>query len=131
MDRFLPPTVIRVVVDHQGKPFTAPIPTAILAAGDPRKLVIQETFRRELFPKMMSAAQAIAGTASSTHIEAARELARATIETEITRLEDLATRNPQVSPSEIQALKQTRNETLAALVSPRVRLDALRLIWRV
>jgi ATP-dependent helicase HepA len=131
MDRFLPPTVIRVVVDHQGNPFTPPIPTVILAAGDPRKLVMQETFRRELFPKMMSAAQAIVGTASSNHIEAARDLARATIETEITRLEDLATRNPQVSPGEIQSLKQTRDETLATLVSPRVRLDALRLIWRV
>jgi hypothetical protein len=58
-------------------------------------------------------------------------LARSTQKAEITRLEDLATRNPQVSPSEIQALKQTRDETLAALVSPRVRLDALRLIWRV
>ena len=92
---------------------------------------MQETFRRELFPKMMSAAQALAGTASRTRIDAAKDLARSTRETEIARLEDLATRNPQVSPGEIQSLKQTRDETLATLVSPRVRLDALRLIWRV
>jgi ATP-dependent helicase HepA len=131
MDRFLPPTVIRVVVDHQGNPFAPAIPSAILAVGDPRKLVMQETFRRELFPKMMSAAQALAGTISRTRIDAAKDLARSTLETEIARLEDLATRNPQVSPGEIQSLKQTRDETLAALVSPRVRLDALRLIWRV
>jgi ATP-dependent helicase HepA len=130
LDRFLPPTVIRVVVDHQGNPFRSALPSAVLIPGDPRRLVGQETFRRDLFPKMLAAAESLAVCASETPGGMARELAAAALDAEVVRLEDLATRNAQVSDHELDSLRSTRDESLAALAVPRLRLDALRLIWR-
>jgi ATP-dependent helicase HepA len=130
LDRFLPPTVIRVVVDHQGNVFSGNLPSAVLTPGDSRRLVGQETFRRDLFPKMLAAAQSLANAASDAPAKSAGQLAAATLNAELARLEDLATRNRQVSPTELAALRATRDETLGALVSPRLRLDAIRLVWR-
>jgi ATP-dependent helicase HepA len=129
VDRFLPPTVIRVMVDHQGQAVSASPPTAILLPGDSRRLVTQETFRRDLFPKMLEAARVLATAAGREPAESARRAAADTLGAELARLEDLATRNPQVPASEIAGLRRLRDETLDALDSPRVRLDALRLIW--
>ena len=39
LDRFLPPTVIRVVVDHQGNAFDSALPVRRVAPGDSRRLV--------------------------------------------------------------------------------------------
>ncbi len=130
LDRFLPPTVIRMIVDHQGRPVVNHPPSAVLQAGDPRRLVSQETFRRDLFPKMLEAARSLATAASANTMESAGHQAAETLGNELARLEDLATRNSQVSPSELTALRFLRDETLAALAAPRIRLDAVRLIWR-
>jgi ATP-dependent helicase HepA len=131
LDRFLPPTVIRVVVDHQGNAFNGNLPGALLVPGDSRRLVGQETFRRGLFPKMLAAARALASDASLDPVETGCSLAEQTLDAEIARLEDLATRNSRVSSVELAALRATRDETLSALANPRLRLDALRLIWRI
>jgi len=48
----------------------------------------------------------------------------------LARLQDLALRNPQVTDVEMQALILEREQILAALKQPRLRLDALRLIWQ-
>jgi hypothetical protein len=79
----------------------------------------------------MSAAQALAQEAARAPSAAARESAVSALDVGIARLTDLASRNAQVSAAEITSLCATRDETLAALASPRVRLDALRLIWRI
>lgn len=130
LDRFLPPTVIRVIVDHRGNPFSAPLPAAILTPGDSRRLVGQETFRRDLLPTMLAAARSLATAAMENPAKAARQLGTDTLHSELTRLEDLATRNTRVSAAELAALRSTLDETLGALSNPRLRLDALRLIWR-
>ncbi len=129
LDRFLPPTLLRVIVDHAGTAQTKAPPASLLQPGDPRRLVSQEAFRRELFPKMMEAARGVAERASAKPVAAAKELARESISSEIARLEDLATRNPQVSRKEITALKATLTETTENLGQARVRLDALRLVF--
>lgn len=130
LDRFLPPTVIRVAVDHRGEKMKNPPPSALLTPGDPGRIIRQETFRRDLFPRMLAASQALAATAAKAFIEEARQLATETLAAEISRLIDLAARNPQVSPNEISALLNLRTETLTAFSTPRLRLDALRLVWR-
>jgi len=130
IDRFLPPTMIRVAVDHRGEEMKTPPPSALLTPGDPGRIIRQETFRTDLFPKMIAAAQALAASASEAPIAAARQLASETLTSEIDRLTDLATRNPKVSPNEIAALTHLREETLTALGSSRLRLDSIRLVWR-
>ncbi len=128
LDRFLPPTLLRVIVDHNGTAQTKAPPAALLQPGDPRRIVSQEAFRRDLFPKMLEAAKAVATRASAKPAAAAKALAQETITAQIARLEDLATRNPLVSGKEVDALKGTLKETVEALGQARVRLDALRLI---
>ena len=129
LDRFLPPTVIRVCVDHQGRPADPP-PSAVLQPGDPRRLVGQETFRRDLFPLMSDAACDFSIQTSRGLIESAGARAEEILNRDIRRLEDLAVRNPCVSTAEIHSLRLRRDEALAAIASSRVRLDALRLVWR-
>ena len=128
LDRFLPPTLLRVIVDHNGTAQTKAPPAALLQPGDPRRIVAQEAFRRDLFPKMLEAAKAVATRASAKPTAAAQELAETTIKAQISRLEDLATRNPLVSDTEIKALQDTLKETKQSLSEARVRLDSLRLI---
>jgi ATP-dependent helicase HepA len=102
----------------------------VLVPGDCRRLVGQDAFRREIFPKMLAAARALAEATALPSADSARQHAATTLDAEISRLEDLATRNPRVSPDEIAALHAARAETLTALGAPRLRLDALRLVWR-
>ena len=128
LDRFLPPTLLRVIVDHNGTAQTKAPPATLLQPGDPRRIVSQESFRRDLFPKMLDAAKTVATRASAKPTAAAKELAKEFISAQIARLEDLATRNPHVSDDEIVKLKETLKETLETLGEARVRLDALRLI---
>ncbi|MBC8128276.1 MAG: DEAD/DEAH box helicase family protein [Gloeobacteraceae cyanobacterium ES-bin-144] len=129
LDQFLPPTAIRVVIDHQGNAFQSALPSAVFLPGDPRRLVAQETFRRDLFPRMLDGARALAGIAAHKPAETLRQLAEQELNAEIERLVDLASRNPQVSQVDIDSLRAFRQEVLAALAVPRLRLDALRLIW--
>ena len=130
LDRFLPPTAIRILVDHHGNMLDPAPPTAALVPGDSRRLVGQESFRLAIFPKMLAAARALATTAAIAPAEAARHLAAASLGADLERLTDLATRNPQVSANELAALRALCDESLTALATPRLRLDALRLIWR-
>lgn len=130
LDRFLPPTLLRVIVDHTGTAQTKAPPASLLQPGDARRIVSQESFKTTLFPKMLEAAKGIATRASAKPSEAARELAKETIGKQIARLKDLATRNPQVSPAEIKAMESTLLETETAITGARVRLDSLRLIFR-
>lgn len=128
LDRFLPPTLMRVIVDHTGKAQTKAPPAKLLQPGDARRVVAQEAFKTDLFPKMVNAAKAVANRASAKPTAAAQEVATETISKQIARLKDLASRNPAVSEKEIKSLEHTLTETTAALSNSRVRLDSLRLI---
>ena len=129
LDRFLPPTLLRVIVDHTGKAQTKAPPAQLLQPSDPRSIVAQESFKTQLFPSMLEAAKAVATRATAKPTDAAKVLAKETIEKQISRLEDLSTRNPHVSESEIAMLKATLKETIEALSHARIRLDSLRLIY--
>lgn len=129
IDSYMPPTLLRVIVDHMGKAQTKAPAAALLQPGDARPIVAQESFRTTLLPKMIQAARETALRASEESLATARELATKTITTRIERLEDLATRNPHISGTEIDALRNTLAETVAALEKPRLRLDAVRLIF--
>ena len=130
LDRFLPPTPIRIIVDHHGNELDSAPPSAALVPGDSRRLVNQPAFRREIFPKMLASARGLAAAAARPSADAAHKLADDTLNGEFDRLADLATRNPQVSAAELAALQACRDESLTAIATPRLRLDSLRLIWR-
>ncbi|MDP4721740.1 MAG: SNF2-related protein, partial [Akkermansiaceae bacterium] len=89
LDRFLPPTLMRVIVDHTGKAQTKAPPAKLLQPGDARRVVAQEAFKTDLFPKMVKAAKAVADRASAKPTAAAQALATDTISKQIARLKDL------------------------------------------
>ena len=68
-------------------------------------------------------------TAGRALIETAGTRAEETLNHELKRLEDLGSRNPQITPAEISSLRRLRDESLNAIDFPRLRLDALRLVW--
>ncbi len=129
IDRFLPPTLLRVIVDHTGKAQTKAPPASLLQPGNPRRIVGQEAFKTSLFPMMLDAAKAVATRASAKPTAAAQELAKETIGKQVARLKDLATRNPAISEAEIKTLEAGARETEEVLKQARVRLDSLRLIY--
>lgn len=129
VERFLPPTVIRVCVDHRGAPVDQTIPAAMLEPGDSRRLVTQKAFRSDLFPSMLGSLRELAESRARPLIESARERMAQSLGEQRIRLQDLATRNPQVDPREITALHELQAEMDQVLHESRLRIDSLRLIW--
>ncbi|MBB5353082.1 ATP-dependent helicase HepA [Haloferula luteola] len=129
LDRFLPPTAIRVMTDHTGKDLSDKAAPGPLAGGQARKLVTQPAFRDRVLPTLLDRARELATARREAPVAEARKAAEAEFTGEIARLRDLATRNPQVRPDEITTLEALRGETLEHLDQPRLRLDSLRVIW--
>ncbi|MEM9236300.1 MAG: helicase-related protein, partial [Verrucomicrobiota bacterium] len=130
IERFLPPTSIRVMLDHTGKDLSELPKPAPLQPGDSRRLVNQPAFRNDILPKLLKLAEELADKQAEPGRKAAKKNAKAGLTAEIERLKELAKRNPQVNESEITGLESTLEETLESLKSPRLRLDSLRVIWR-
>ena len=132
IDRFLAPTLISVTVDHReqarnGEELFRDVP---LRPADPHRLVSQESFRKNILPALMKKAREIADEQSVAPLEQAREKAVTSLDASLARLKDLANRNPQVSPDEIEALEERKKEVLFALEHSRLRLDCIRLVWQ-
>ena len=118
------------MVDHRGTNLSSSKVKMQLQKGDPRRLVTQPSFRSDILPKLLRDAKAFADEAAKPILANAKKAAKASFKAEVDRLTDLALRNPQVSPDEIRVLESTRDDSLAALKSSRLRLDSIRVIWR-
>ena len=79
---------------------------------------------------MLARAEEIASERARVQIDQAASAAEKSLTAEIERLRDLAQRNSHISPSEIESLVHHHDEITRLLRQSRVRLDALRLIWR-
>jgi ATP-dependent helicase HepA len=132
VDRFLPPTPLRVLVDHRGNDVGRTILsesfTHLLKHGDPYPLLDQSEFREELLPGLILKAGSIASGQVPGIVAQARKEMTAQLDHEITRLRDLEKVNRSVRAEEIDLLVQQRKELDQHLSSARLRLDAIRLI---
>lgn len=131
--RFMPALPLHVTVDHQGRDLTADatFSSAKLTVGSPERTVQNEPVRHKLLPSMLSKAQQFAEQQLQSLKRRGVTTMRKQLDDEISRLEDLQTRNPHVRPEEIAALKQQRDALAAAIESTTVRLDAVRLVLRL
>ena len=132
-DRFLPATPIRVVVDHATADHTEDetIASAVLEKGDIFKLLDRPVVKKKLIPAMLEKAQALAEARMKNVVAAASATMEEQLQDEIDRLEDLRAINDHVRPGEIAAVRQQKADLHAALTSSRLRLDSVRLIWRM
>ena len=127
IDRFLPPTPLRVLVDHKGNEASTP---PLLETGDGRSVLENPLLRREVLPALMERAEIIASRRAAEIAARARMEMSGELEYEIQRLQQLQKVNPNVRPEEIGLLVEQRHALDRSLQAARLRLDAIRLIER-
>ena len=132
IDRFLPHTPLRIVVDHTGEEVTDSYSVAMLnksvVLGRIDSLLDNDAFVETMLPDMISSATEIAEKMGEQEIEKGLERMKRTLDHEINRLTALQKKNKDIRPDEIQAAIEERNTLSALIQKARVRLDAVQLI---
>ena len=130
--RYLPPTTIRLVVDHYGKNITRTLTHTMINqslipvdAETPNTVIRSKT--REI-KSMVEESEQLAMAQKPRLITAARKQIMETLEPEIERLLALKAHNPNIRDEEIDFFESQRDAINSALESANVRLDALRIV---
>ena len=134
VDRFLPPTPLRVLVDHRGSDAGTAVTLELLQRhlkkGDAFALLDQPEIREDLLPVLLAKALALAtGQIPGIVAQALKEMATQ-LDHEILRLKELQKVNRSVRAEEIASLARQKNDLEEHLSHARLRLDAIRLIQR-
>lgn len=131
LDRFLPPTPIRIIVDHSGELVeeAARWKEAQLINGDPGPLLERGVVKRKLIPSMLEAARRESVASVAQCVASARARMDASFEVELSRLRLLSRLNDHVRPDEITRLETEWAEMVTALDTASARSDSVRLIW--
>lgn len=133
-DRFLPPTPIRVVINHHGKPelnaderFVS-LPKQM--KNGPAHLIPEFSQLNKLIPPMVEAGEQLASEQATELKQHTVAGMRKKLSSEINRLETLAKINMNVRLGEISLLKEEQKKLVQCLGQARSRLDSIRLIWK-
>jgi ATP-dependent helicase HepA len=129
IDRFLPDTPLRVVVDHSGVDRTELYPAAEmdphLRPGQIDDLLEDEVFVETLLPKMLSAAKAVAEEMAAQEIMRGLRRMQTALDDELARLHALQQKNNHVRPEEIALAVAERGRLGGVIEGARVRLDGV------
>lgn len=134
VDRFLPPTPVRVLVDMTGADCSGDFEQSFINANT----ADEEAFRlkqnpevlQALVPEMLKAARGIAREEKSSLLESAMTEAHARLDGEANRLRELSKVNANVSEEEIRIAEQVIADVTRHIAKAHLRLDAVRLILR-
>ena len=133
-DRFLPPMPLRVVVDQGLRDRTGSLPPSKLKKKmvDARQVLrlTDRSWQDELLPKMIGAARELAEKERPRRIEASLIEMRDVMGKELRRLRALSEVNRHVRPEEVNRVEAETRDLRTAIESAKLRLDALRLIWK-
>ncbi|HEX5219183.1 MAG TPA: RNA polymerase-associated protein RapA [Verrucomicrobiae bacterium] len=133
-DRFLPVTPLRVLVNHKMEDASPTHPAGSferkLKKGSPFKLIDNPEIARRTLPAMLEQAAKLAETQAAALRNAALNQMNHLLGHEVQRLENLQRVNDHVRPEEIELAKAQQTELTNAIQQSRLRLDALRLIWK-
>lgn len=127
-DRFLPPTAVRIVVDHQGNEMANAFSSDMLATERDHAIVEDPEVREELLPDLLAKADAFAQAKVPPLVNEARKNMNAQMNHEIARLKELRKVNRSVRREEIELLASHQHALDHHLTAARLRLDAIRLI---
>jgi ATP-dependent helicase HepA len=133
-DRFLPPTPVRLVLNHKledvSEEFGDLAWERTLQKGSPYKLIENAAIARRTLPAMFQSAATLAeGRAAVLRQSALKEM-NDLLGHEVLRLQQLQRVNDHVRPEEIRLAEIQQEELAATLQQSRLRLDCLRLIWK-
>jgi ATP-dependent helicase HepA len=133
--RFMPESVLRVLVDEKGKDFSS-----LMAANQLNKLLqkvprnnAQDLVRhaRPQLVNLLQQAEDMTQSKQSALIQAAQTAVTAEINNEISRLQELRQVNPNVRQEEIDYLQQRLISSTHFLSLAKIRLDSLRVIMTI
>lgn len=132
VDRFLPNTPLRVVVNHLGEEVTDSYPVGLLnkqlVSGEITELIGNDRFVDEIFPEMIKTAEEIADQMKDKEIDSGLQYMNHTLDHEIGRLAYLYKRNNAIRPDEIRTALEQKNELAELITNARIRIDAIQLI---
>ncbi|MGC3874173.1 RNA polymerase-associated protein RapA [Halomonas sp. GXIMD04776] len=135
INRFLPPTAIRVLLDESGANLSSKVSFTGLAKNlrKVKKAVARDLIksRHDQLRALLTQGENEAERELPTIIETAQQRMRAELDNELTRLRALAQHNPAVRDDEIQALQEERAALDTVINDTRLRLDAVRVIVTV
>ena len=132
LNRFLPPTAIRVLLDESGTNLTPKISFTGLSKNVQK---INKSMARELIKSrhdqlrgLLLQGEGEADRELPSIIEAAETRMRQQLDSELARLIALAEHNPTVRHAEIDAIREERNALSQAISATHLRLDAVRVV---
>jgi ATP-dependent helicase HepA len=135
VNRFLPPTAVRVLLDESGAVLTDKVSFTGLSKNlhKVKKAMARDLIRsrHDQLRELLSCGETEADRELPSIVEAAQTRMRHELDTELARLEALARLNPAVRKEELEALMRERGELDAAIDGARLRLDAVRVIVTV
>jgi ATP-dependent helicase HepA len=132
VDRFLPSTPIRLVIDHTGRRVTKLYPSEDLeqnlVGGDHDEILENESFEELMFPKMMSEANIFAEKRVKIVISDSVKIMKMQLGYEISRLNSLSKKNSNIRPEELEQATLEMSSLEEIMQNAQVRVDAMRLI---
>ena len=132
IDRFLPSTPLRVVVNHSGDEVTGDYSVDLfnkhLIPGHIDDLIGNETVVDTILPDMIQTATEIAEQVRVEEINAGLQRMNQTLDHEIGRLASLYKRHKTIRPDEIRTALEEKNVLTALIGNARIRMDSLQLI---
>jgi len=134
VDRFLPPTPVRVVVDMQGEDSSEEFSHALINqhCGDEEAFRLKQNpeLLKALVPEMLKSAKGIAREQKSVLLQNAMTEAHTHLDGEAERLRELRKVNPNVREEEIKIAENVIADVTRHIAKAHLRLDAVRLILR-
>lgn len=132
IDRFLPDTPLRILIDHTGKEVSQSYSVAMLTKNlMPSKiddLLESEVFVDKILPNMITNSTKIAKVRAEKEVAKALQRMKLKLNHEINRLMALQKKNNNIRPEEIETAIEERTVLENLIKGASVRLDALLLI---
>jgi ATP-dependent helicase HepA len=132
VDRFLPPTPVRVLVDLSGKDCSKQFghDTINKYCGDEEAFRLKQdpALLQALVPEMLRAAKTHACTQKSVRLKAAMSQAHERLDGEARRLKELRKVNPNIRQEEIKIAENVIADVTRHIAKAHLRLDAVRLV---
>jgi ATP-dependent helicase HepA len=133
VDRFLPATPVRLVMNHKPDNVSKEFSTAAFAKlqkGIPYKLIDNPDISRKLLPNMIKAANEAAAREMKKIVAASMKTMNELLGHEVHRLTTLQRVNDHVRQEEVDLAVEQQTELGTVIKNARLRLDSIRLIWK-
>jgi len=132
VDRFLPRTPLRVLVDHTGDEvsddFSSDYFDKELRSGNIDDLLESETIVDVIIPKMVKTASEVAEQMKDEAIEKGLMKMSQTLDHEIGRLSALYKKNKAIRPDEVRKAMMEKNALIQLIAEAQLRMDSIQLI---